>query len=233
MSVFAYPKEYERNAFTLIELLVVISIIALLLTILLPSLQMAREQAKSVICKAHLSQLGVGLQLYIQEYDDKVPILYDKDMPGTETSRWLPPWYIRIGSLIGWKQENASAVDLDRKNIIHCPSTPRSGVLGSHEWWNTSHYTSSNYNRNLRITRIKPPYAYIFLSDGRPAYFNFNPYLLLPVLLWPTELIVPRHIGKINELYFDLHIEHITEDDYYMRGVDPYIPCLYPPDNPI
>jgi len=50
--------------FTLIELLVVISIIALLLAILMPSLQKAREQAKKVVCQSNLRQLGIGVFTY-------------------------------------------------------------------------------------------------------------------------------------------------------------------------
>lgn len=51
------------RAFTLIELLVVVSIIALLVSILLPSLQRARTAAKRVVCSSHLHQLAVGLNM--------------------------------------------------------------------------------------------------------------------------------------------------------------------------
>ena len=61
------------HGFTLVELLVVISIIALLMAILMPSLQKAREQAKKITCLSGLRQLGFGCQLYATDYDDKLP----------------------------------------------------------------------------------------------------------------------------------------------------------------
>ena len=59
--------ENNKKAFTLIELLVVISIIALLMSILMPSLQAAREQAKKVICKSNERQQGLAMMMYSSE----------------------------------------------------------------------------------------------------------------------------------------------------------------------
>ncbi|MGA2916788.1 MAG: type II secretion system protein [Sedimentisphaerales bacterium] len=56
-----------QEAFTLVELLVVISIIAMLLAILIPSLQRARKQAKTVICRSNLKQWGIMYTMYCDD----------------------------------------------------------------------------------------------------------------------------------------------------------------------
>lgn len=61
------------RAFTLIELLVVIAIIAVLLAILLPSLAGVRDRGRELACTAQLRQIGVGLQLYWQDFDRQMP----------------------------------------------------------------------------------------------------------------------------------------------------------------
>jgi prepilin-type N-terminal cleavage/methylation domain-containing protein len=62
------------TGFTLIELLVVIGVIAVLMAILLPALQRAKEQAKKVICSNNLKQIATSLHMYGNDNDAKLPL---------------------------------------------------------------------------------------------------------------------------------------------------------------
>jgi prepilin-type N-terminal cleavage/methylation domain-containing protein/prepilin-type processing-associated H-X9-DG protein len=64
-------------AFTLIELLVVIAIIGVLAGLLLPVLSQGKARARSAACLSNLHQLGVALQLYVDENGNRMPVLYD------------------------------------------------------------------------------------------------------------------------------------------------------------
>jgi prepilin-type N-terminal cleavage/methylation domain-containing protein len=63
----------QSRGFTLIELLVVIAIIAMLLSILMPALNKARQQAKRLVCISNMRQVGIAAQAYIIDSENRLP----------------------------------------------------------------------------------------------------------------------------------------------------------------
>ena len=73
-----------RKAFTLIELLVVIAIIGLLMAILMPALNLARDHGRRASCMSNMRQVGLALALYQNEYErtpPKTQAVYDYAIP--------------------------------------------------------------------------------------------------------------------------------------------------------
>ncbi len=75
----------KRKGFTLIELLVVMAIIAMLLAILMPALEVARRRARSLVCRTRLRSLGLCYNLYTVDNDSKFPQAgWKADTEGTD-----------------------------------------------------------------------------------------------------------------------------------------------------
>jgi len=79
----------RRQGFTLIELLVVIAIIAILAAILFPVFAQAREKARAASCLSNTKQISLGIAMYAQDYDEKIPIL---GVIAENRGRWM--WQI-------------------------------------------------------------------------------------------------------------------------------------------
>ena len=117
----------RRSAFTLIELLVVIAIIAILAAILFPVFAQAREKARQAACQSNLKQIGTAVMMYVQDYDETMPVWTSNACQPTGTSAFdfqslyyfiLDP-YIKNGTTPDTPTSNAGTL----KGVWACPSS--------------------------------------------------------------------------------------------------------------
>ncbi len=138
-------KNSKKSAFTLIELLVVIAIIAILAAILFPVFAQAREKARQTSCLSNMKQVGLGLLMYAQDYDENYPRAdyWDSRPPlnpnatGTFAARvnhykW-PAWVFPYTKNV---------------NIFRCPSRTRDQVA----WDQNGEYKGDGYALNLSLS---------------------------------------------------------------------------------
>jgi prepilin-type N-terminal cleavage/methylation domain-containing protein len=154
----------RARAFTLIELLVVIAIIAILAALLLPVLSQAKERARRISCLNNLHQLGLAIQMYGMESNDKLmdlrypPVFPNPPWPKIQgPGRWL--WDVATNFTDTLLGSGAT------RDIFYCPGN--AAFNNSNAWY---------FDPRFRIT------GYIWLLPGAPMltgqYTNYFRYSL-------------------------------------------------------
>lgn len=172
----------HKKGFTLVELLVVIAIIGMLVGLLLPAVQVARESARRMQCKNKMKQLGTAVHNYMSAYNNELPpgsghIYYDKTQqywPGYNDfsihTYLLPyldqkPLYDVIDSNDGFSKgymafvatANGKAVLMTEISTFLCPSWSEDGVCSS---------TNASYEKGALKTYDGVNGAYITDADN-------------------------------------------------------------------
>ncbi len=120
------PSARQRPAFTLVELLVVISIIALLIALLVPSLRRAKEQGRTAVCLSNLKQIGNATVMYVNENRDWVPVgPAEKIVANTESN---PP-LSAVTTTCHWGGRRAGWLHSGSESIIETEARPLTSYL--------------------------------------------------------------------------------------------------------
>jgi len=203
----------RRRGFTLIELLVVIAIIAILAAILFPVFARAREKARQTSCLSNLKQMGLGILMYVQDYDEMFPI--------------SSGWHNEVTAPRGY-WIHAIMPYCKNQQMFECPSDPSP----TSATWNGVTIPAS-YGYNLCLSgdgyasydaergTVGPPRIWDALKIGRVTsvtsmWMVCDCYITYPYSLthlrytvgnnpWRTVPYGPEHNGGLNFVFVDGH----------------------------
>ena len=231
----------QFNGFTLIELLVVISIIAILLGVLLPSLNKAKQHAKKLICTSNMRQVGIATQTYMLDSDNRLP-------PSSCRITNPDQYWLRVLSKYTGEQL-----------LFHCPSDKSKNFVNWDE--PLSEQQDKRYssfavnalldpvcfryggptNRYNRVDSIRKPIYCIWISEApdTEAFLladHIHPESWEGSVDYAKKFIAwDRHMGKSNYLFADGHVETLEfEETYEWPGRCYWYPESAPkwPENP-
>lgn len=195
------------RAFTLIELLVVIAIIAILAAILFPVFAQAREKARSIACLSNMDQLGLGVQMYVQDNDER---LFYRAGCAFGRSGDIP--YAADNSNRWWNQVMPY---IKSKGVFSCPSdgapTHSQDTQGGKSILRS--YIACAPAESLTLAQVDDPAETMVVTEKsntvtdswiEPFNGDFGPDRTTPNPTHPWA-VSDRHQGFFNCVFFDGH----------------------------
>lgn len=231
-------KKYNK-AFTLVELLVVMGVIGLLMGILLPSLSVAREQGRCVVCKSNLKNIGLALLAYTNDSDDWLPAAEPRDKDDLASQQ---NWYLNSDLMASMgvspqRDSDGNTVGpLAGRTILVCPSHRKPSmtreVLSDYPQkerpcalsymmngtWRLSN-RGGNSGGYRRLLEFRKPSETLALCDGN-GYERARGIVFYEAC--PKHNFEYRHKDTINTLFLDLHIDSLKEEDVPMGRSNRY-----------
>lgn len=235
----------KAGGFTLVELLVVIGIIAVLIAILLPTLQKARATANRTACLANMRQLGNGLMLFAHEHDGYLPKAWFNSKPRASTDADLrvysteDSWGFRDPE---WGWDFCINKYLRNKAVFRCPSDD-SGVVRAAAMPASYRVNISNQSdsiNGIKLSQLRQSAQVIVLMEGDATGFhhvatwensnkgaNPNFWGCAISFLFTDNIAKKRHPKELNNYTFaDGHGEAMAWFDTWkpIGGFEPPLP---------
>ena len=187
----------RRTGFSLIELLVVIAILAILVGLLLPTVSRAQLAAQKIACLSNLHQIGVYLQQYQNQFDNKLPIYVTGSYASKTIYHSSINDYTNLGLLVPANIAPKSGSDAGR--VFYCPGTIPLETLYQFNYVNPLDPSASNpwVGRPGFSTRITYSMRFeyvVFTAVGDPPNWNLqypNTHLNLDATSEIDEYITP------------------------------------------
>jgi prepilin-type N-terminal cleavage/methylation domain-containing protein/prepilin-type processing-associated H-X9-DG protein len=225
-----------RKGFTLIELLVVIAIIAILAAILFPVFARAREKARQASCQSNLKQIGLAIQMYASDYENKLVWAEDVNcclrMPGTN---WPPcaryPGHATFAGQRLYPYVKNEAVFLCPSMVDRYGNFPAQfwnrDAAGNPQWGAMGYYLKVGFRWNYQPGGMGRGYCGQVMDK-----FDPNEPICMDLCSWTTgsgaaspsvarEILWAPHNDAANILFMDGHVKSVPIKkfpDYWPYG---------------
>lgn len=175
-----------KRAFTLLEAMIVLFVVAALAAFLWPVIARFNAPKRYVSCQSNLKQIGLGLLIYGQDYDDKFP-------------------FAHMSSSVGWADMLQPYVK--SRQLFLCPTTQNLSL-------STSDYFYNRRLSRVLLAKIKHPSSIIMIGDGEEAAPTWNSWMGFPAdAATNPDSPCRRQMDGANYGFVDGHIKYLKPHD--------------------